>query len=269
MSNRFILIFLTLISISSLFSESNNNTLINTTLQQAENLIEKALQSGDSKEAENYYREAGNLYLKLSSQYGLRNGDLYYNAGNCFMQTKELGKAIFCYKHALIYLPFNKNLRSNLVYARSLTKDDIPGTATAWGGRRFVTRWSLLNIWIIIPVLVILSLLVWFILLVQKKKGIKNKLIHSPMFWLFIMVYIFILSMEITSLIQARKEGVIISEECIARKGDSTSYAPAFQTPLHQGTEFLSLDRRSGWLYIQLADGRECWVEEEKTWLLE
>ena len=52
----------------------------------------------------------------------------------------------------------------------------------------------------------------------------------------------------------ARISGVITADEVIARQGDGRSYEPSFKEPLHTGTEFDLLERRSGWFHIKLAD---------------
>ena len=54
--------------------------------------------------------------------------------------------------------------------------------------------------------------------------------------------------------------GVMIAAEVLARKGDGERYAPAFQEPLHSGTEFLQLETRTHWWNIRLADGQTCWI---------
>jgi SH3-like domain-containing protein len=57
-----------------------------------------------------------------------------------------------------------------------------------------------------------------------------------------------------------QREGVVVTGEVVARKGDGASYAPAFRTPLHEGAEFRIAERRGDWLRIRLPDGRGCWI---------
>ena len=64
------------------------------------------------------------------------------------------------------------------------------------------------------------------------------------------------------------KDGVIITEEVIARKGDGTAYQRSFVDPLHQGTEFKLLEERAGWYYIELADGRTGWIPDSSAELV-
>ena len=57
--------------------------------------------------------------------------------------------------------------------------------------------------------------------------------------------------------------GVILSDEVIARKGDSEAYEKSFQKPLHTGTEFNLIDKRREWYHIELIDGTRCWIPEK------
>jgi hypothetical protein len=56
------------------------------------------------------------------------------------------------------------------------------------------------------------------------------------------------------------REGVIVVQEVVARRGDGESYESSFQEPLHDGTEFRLLDERSGWYHIKLSEGSTGWI---------
>ena len=67
------------------------------------------------------------------------------------------------------------------------------------------------------------------------------------------------LLVETRSRLRARP-GVVLRDEVVARKGDSETYQPSFKDPLHAGTEFTLIENRSDWFYVELVDGRRCWV---------
>ncbi len=54
---------------------------------------------------------------------GVANGGLYYNLGNACLKAGQLGPAIVWYERALKFMPGDPDLRFNLKYARSLTRD--------------------------------------------------------------------------------------------------------------------------------------------------
>lgn len=53
----------------------------------------------------------------------IANGQLFYNIGNAHLKADHLGPAILWYERARQLLPKDPDLRFNLDYARSLTKD--------------------------------------------------------------------------------------------------------------------------------------------------
>jgi tetratricopeptide (TPR) repeat protein len=99
---------------------------------------------------------------------GVRNGRLFYNLGNAYLKDHRLGPAILWYERALKLMPDDPDLRFNLNYARSMTKD-APGEvgsplvrifffweyylsdhAVIWLAIGFnVLFWVLLSLWVV------------------------------------------------------------------------------------------------------------------------
>jgi hypothetical protein len=61
---------------------------------------------------------------------------------------------------------------------------------------------------------------------------------------------------------------VIPEQEVMGRKGDSSTFDPTFKEPLHTGAEFKLDEKRRGWLYIEPADGRRCWIPESAAGII-
>ena len=64
------------------------------------------------------------------------------------------------------------------------------------------------------------------------------------------------------------REGVVVVAEVFGRKGPSYRYRTAFNEPLHDGLEFEVMERREGWLEVELADQRRCWIPESQVRLV-
>jgi hypothetical protein len=62
-----------------------------------------------------------------------------------------------------------------------------------------------------------------------------------------------------------RVNGVITAPEVIARQGDGPNYPESFKDPLHAGTEFDLLERRSGWFHIRLSDNSDGWIPDNSA----
>jgi hypothetical protein len=69
-------------------------------------------------------------------------------------------------------------------------------------------------------------------------------------------------------ILKNRRPGVIVAEEVVARKGDSETYEPSFQEPLHAGTEWTLVERRGDWFHVELPDSRRCWLPADSVELV-
>ena len=65
-----------------------------------------------------------------------------------------------------------------------------------------------------------------------------------------------------------RVSGVITAPAVIARQGDGPNYPESFKDPLHAGTEFDLLERRSGWFHIRLSDNSDGWIPDNSAGLV-
>ena len=58
---------------------------------------------------------------------------------------------------------------------------------------------------------------------------------------------------------------MISSVEAAARKGNSESYAPSFQEPLKEGTEFVVLEERGDWVHMSLSGDLSGWIRQAEA----
>jgi tetratricopeptide (TPR) repeat protein len=239
---------LTKAEVSQLFHEANQ-------------LFARANQaaSSDPAKAGDLYQKSLLRYRKIVDQGNIENGKLYYNIGNIYFKTKDIGRAILNYKKAERYLGNDINLQKNLAFARQMRPDKIDVKQE--------TK-------------ILSTVFFWHYDLSSKTR----LFLFSGLFgllWLFAGIRIFVkrpffkwaaaltgaLSLMFAASLGveylARKntiEGVVISEESVARKGNSISYEPSFKNPLHAGTEFRVLEERGAWMRVQLPDDRTCWL---------
>lgn len=210
-------------------------------------------------EAKALYNKAAMRYERLIKEGGIKNGKIYYNLGNIYFRMNDIGRAILNYRRAEQYMPNDSNLRQNLNYAREKRIDKIE--------ERQETK-------------VLKTLFFW-----HYDLSVKTRIIIFSLFfafvWIFALFRIFFkkpflfwcitvsafISLLMTGsltleefVLKKIRQGVIISTETIARKGNSETYKPSFKEPLHSGTEFVLIEGRDDWYQIELADSRTCWV---------
>ena len=213
----------------------------------------------DPEAAREAFARAAARFERLADEYGIRTGPLYYNVGNCHFRMGDVGRAILNYRRALDLTPNDPNLRRNLAYARARRIDRIPEpertrllkTVLFWHyDPALRTRW-LVFLWA--------YLIVWTaaaVRIVRPVPGIRAVLAIAVA---ACALFGGSVAWELVAR-QRERPGVVLAGEVVARKGDSTSYEPAFAEPLHAGTEFVVAEDRGDWLEVSLADGRRCWL---------
>lgn len=211
------------------------------------------------EKARDLYEKSALRYERIIREGGVKNGKLFYNLGNAYFRIKDIGRSILNYRRAEQYIPDDSNLKQNLDYAREKRLDQIEEeqkikvlkTLFFWH-YDMSTRTRLITFAIFFIVL-------WSSAAVRiffKKSFLKHFIVVS------IILSVFLGGSLITEEISFRKNlhGVIISNEVIARKGNSETYEPSFKEPLHAGTEFTLIEDRGNWYRVELVDARTCWV---------
>jgi tetratricopeptide (TPR) repeat protein len=219
----------------------------------------------DAAAAKNFYDQAILRYQKIMEEGGIANEYLYYNIGNVYLLKGDIGRAILHYKRAEKTGGTNTNLEQNLSFARSKRLDQVPVKAEKrvmhtlffWHydfglKTRFLIACSF---W----VLLWLAAILWF--LSSRWRFTRWFALAVGLITICLAVSIF---METYNTYQ-NPQGVIVAESVIARQGDGENYAESFKQPLHAGTEFDLLEKRSDWLRIRLANDAETWISSQSA----
>lgn len=227
--------------------------------QQGNDLI-----SQQPKAAKTHYEKALRRYKQLVDQYDVKNGRLFYNIGNVYFRLNDIGHAILYYRRAQELIEGDPNLQRNLAYARKTREDAFEQTERekvletllffhydlplAWRAWVFAVAW----------------ILFWGAMILRmsaRNRGKPGRVPASIPMASLIVSLVFLVSMAVDQYYYTTtQEGVIVANEVTARKGDSVSYEPAFDAPLHAGTEFVQLEKRGSWLQVRLPDERTCWL---------
>jgi tetratricopeptide (TPR) repeat protein len=253
---------LILFSILSLFYQLVSAEPVdrNQLLDEASRFFQQATQLEDQTQSAELYNKALIRFEKLV-QDGVVNGKLYYNLGNTYFQLHDLGRAIVNYRRALAYLPEDDNLRQNLRYAESQQPDRIEPKQEAMIAKTLLFWHYDLSARFRLILLAFANAAFWCVLAMKLYR-------RQGLWWPLAVTMAFSLMMG-GSLLYERlghhPGGVLISPETMARKGDGQAYSPSFNEPLHAGLLFSLVEKRGEWLYIELVDGRRCWVPADSA----
>jgi hypothetical protein len=204
---------------------------------------------------EDRYEEARDLY-EMIVEGGHLNGHVFFNLGNTYIRLGEIGRAILSYRKATVLLPRDGDLKANLEYARSLTRDRIEeASPSLW---RTLAFWYFgMNLWELLVGFALLNLLFWTSALFNLYR---NSEWAKWALWLSLLLTLLLGASAVVKAKESyrNKGGVLLEEEAPVRAGFSRSDTTLFV--LHEGAEFKILDEEQGWWKITLADGKKGWV---------
>jgi tetratricopeptide (TPR) repeat protein len=205
------------------------------------------------------FRNAERLFSRITAG-GASNPELYTNLGNAALQAEHLGAAVLAYRRALAIDPDHPRAVQNLEYARTLLPEWVPkpepgglldsfffwhktlarsdrslGAAIAFGFAALLLAAAIAFRQTALRTAAILPALVWAGLIASVAVDVGSARLD---------------------------EAVVIADETVARAADSTLAPSTLPAPLPGGVEVRILERRSPWIRIRLANGRDAWVAE-------
>jgi len=249
---KIFVLLLIIFSFNSLYAESYSN--------KAKTFFKKGLSLKNTQSSEKYFELAIKNY-KLILNNNIKNGFVYYNIGNCYFYLKKYGNAILYYRKAQKYIPTNKNLIKNL----KLTISKIDNKIKVEQSEKLIKLLFFYHyIFSLKTKTIILFYFTLLIFILQIIKLFKNKnFLNWVKITLMIFSIIFLGSIIVNIYdLKYSKNGVIIKDSVVARKGDSINYEPAFEEPLNQGIEFKILEKKDDWLKVKLENGSICWLNK-------
>jgi len=203
------------------------------------------------------FRRAEALFTHLVEA-GHDTPDLHANLANAALQSERLGVAVLHLRRALALAPGHVRSQQNLEYARSRLPAWVPRPAA--GG-------------------VLDTFFFWHRTLSRPQRGLaagaafllacvgvglalrfdsatpRNLALLPAAAWLALCA-----SLLLDPAAAARDEAVITAERVVARSADSELAPPLLPSALPAGTEVRIVERRSPWLRVRLANGRDVWV---------
>ncbi|MFC1467247.1 hypothetical protein ACFLQY_00940 [Verrucomicrobiota bacterium] len=220
----------------------------------------KTVSKSDPLKARKLFQLSGLKFEALAESRPELKADALYNAGNAYFFAEERGRALHAYRRAEQVLPFNRELKDNIAYLVQLSGGEV-------AVNKEVSLWQKLRIIFSLRVRMLL-LMVFYLLavtavVVWQWRAKLNVAILAAFCGLSL---IFSLSVLITFL-GGPRNGVVLSYQTQARKGDGYIYEPAFGRPLAEASEFSISKIRGDWVLAKLPDGNQGWVPASEVGL--
>lgn len=221
------------------------------------NLIEEANQLYK----EGQYSDAAKLYEEE-----LEKGEaaeLYYNLGNSYYKSGEIGLAILNYERALRLTPNFDDARYNLKIAQSKVVDNVNMTSTFFVKRianSLIESFSS-NQWGVVSfICFIVMLTLFFVFAFSKTRNGRKYSFFTMLFFGIFFILTFVFSGIRKEQFVNHKEAIVLNGAVTAKSSPDKSGTDIFQ--LHEGTKVTVKSTLGDWTEISLDNGAVGWVEE-------
>lgn len=218
---------------------------------------------GIFEEANQYYKDEDFEKAKVAYQAlvdsGFKNVALFFNLGNAYFRTGNLGEAMLYYHKAKKLDPNDDAIDHNIALAEQQLVDKIEPLP-----RGFFADFKMwlssapagLIGWLAL-VFGLSTLIFGYLFLFTEKRvlGFSGMLIGITL-----SIVLFVYSQWISNHKTRIKEGVILSQSTYVKSGPTGQQSDLFI--LHEGTHFKILAKSGEWLEIRIADGKRGWVSK-------
>lgn len=228
----------------------------------ADGYVDSLYRSANDSYAAGNWQDAVESYSSVESL-GLESAALYCNLGNAWYKAGDVAKAILYYERALKLDPSYSDARYNMTVVSDYIQDRIEPVPEfilkTWARNLCYAldsdAWAVAGLVFLAVVAVSLLLLFLSASMAWRRTG----------FFAAIVFFLFSLTSLSCAFWQkadySRKDGAIIMAPVVSVKSSPSSEASTDLFILHEGTKVLILDEVGDWRNIELADGRQGWMQ--------
>ena len=209
------------------------------------------------------YKEAILVYESILNQNN-SSAFLYYNLGNCYFKTDQIGKAIYNYELASKLNPKNADIKVNLKIANSKTIDKIENKENYFIGalKSIIVNYFTSSGWAWISIFSFaISLILLFLFFISKASLLKRLGFFIGVFCFVIFIGSMVLGYSSINFKHQMNYAIILQHEVKILSEPSQISETKFS--LHEGTKVSVLSQNSQWVNIKLENGNEGWVKAE------
>jgi tetratricopeptide (TPR) repeat protein len=189
---------------------------------------------------------------------GQKSVALYYNLGNAYFKSGQIGKAIAVYREAEKKTPRDPDIRANLQFARNQIQGPTlaPSRGQRLLGKLTLNEWTLLAAAALWLCFLILALRQW-------RPALKRPLRLSFSATAIASVLLFACVAISWFESRSRRAAIVITRDAIVRRGPLEESATAFT--VHDGAELRVLDQNNEWLQVTSDPSRIGWLRRDQV----
>ena len=202
------------------------------------------------------FSEAATAYEQMI-QGGTVSPAIYFNLGNAFFKSGQIGRAIAAFRAAEDLAPRDPDVRANLQFIRGRVQGPTfsPASWQRWFATLTINEWAMITaavLWIWLALMVV----------IQFRPALKESL--RTLIWCGGVATIVCggcLGVAWSS--DSTKTAIVVAQDVVVRNGPLDE-APAGAT-VHDGAELRVLDTKNDWLQVRVDNQRVGWIKREQV----
>lgn len=234
--------------------------LLSSSAALADNSVYSPLDSGNAEYNKANYQKAISFYQKFISG-GVESSQAYYNLGNCYYRTNDIGKAILYYEKAEKLSPGDLDVQFNLQLANQKITDKVPAEAPAFllsGWKKFVNRFTEKQWALICIAILCFSLLLFALYLVFSGILLKQVFFWSGLGVFFLSLFVLFLAHQQYDTVTSHDTAIVLSSSVTVKGAPEDKSTQLFV--IHEGTKVWILKTQGEWTEIKLSNGNQGWL---------
>ena len=202
------------------------------------------------------FSDAAAAYEQLIES-GKVSSALYFNLGNAYFKSGQLGHAVAAYRDAEKLTPRDPEVRANLQFVRG----QVQGPSLVATGAQHWLAALTINEWAIFAAVVLWLWLCLFIL-IQFRPGLARPL--RTLLWLGGVATLALCGcLAAASSISSAKTAIVVAHDVVLHNGPLDE-APG-GTTVHDGAELSVLDTKNDWLQVRVDNTRIGWLKRDQV----
>ena len=208
---------------------------------------------------EGKFQDAAAAYQKLALS-GETSAALFFNLGNAFFKSGQVGRAIDAYRRAEQINPRDPDIRANLRFARKQSSGpSVDATIVQqWLGRVSLNEWTLMAgaaFWLLF---LLLAAMQW-------RPALRPSLRLLTLLTALAVVVLGVCVGMVYYETRVVRTAVVVTHDAIVRRGPFGESQEAFAA--HDGAELRVLDQKDDWVQVSAGPGRFGWVRRDQLLL--
>ena len=218
--------------------------------------ISAGFDSANKLYEEGKFSDAASAYENLVHS-GTVSPALYFNLGNAYFKSGQLGRAVAAYRNAQRLSPRDPEVRANLQFVRGQVQGStlLPTGAQRWLASLTVNEWAKLAAAI---------LWLWFgvLVLLQLRPALKQSLWNFV--WLGGLATLIVGGCLVMAWANASAPCAIVVAHDVVIHNGPLDEAPQ-GTTVHDGAEVSVIDTKNDWLQVRVDGNRTGWLRRDQV----